>query len=241
MEPTRGKALKSILGIAVVLLLAFFALVAYYLWQIRYGNTAALIKEFKSDELTLDESQSKKTFPNDLPLIASQIAESAADRPTLGRVEAPVTIIAFIDFECPFCQKSYPIFKRVTEKYAPVVRVIFKHFPIATIHPHAMQAAYAATCAHEQGKFWPYYDRLFTEKTLDDASLLDHASATDISPSAFRTCIEDLRYTGVIEEDLQDAKNLHLRGTPTYIVNGVVVEGVTDETTWDKILLNALQ
>lgn len=223
----------------IVIVFSFLALVAYYLWQIKFGDRETLAREFSSPAFTRDASRGDWTPElRDVPDFASYIRPH---NPTLGNPDAPVTIIAFIDFECPFCQKSYPIFKQVSETYAPVVRIIFKHFPISAIHPQANAAANAAACASEQKKFWQYYDILFEKKTLDDAALAGLAKNIGLSSERFHTCLSAKKYQINIDEDLSDVAALSILGTPTYLVNGKRVEGVIDARAWDAILLKELQ
>jgi len=90
--------------------------------------------------------------------------EVAADDPSIGPASAPVTLIEFSDFQCPFCQRVAPTLKQVKQKYGDKVRVVWKDFPLTQIHPQAFKASEAAHCAAEQGKFWEYHDRLFANQ-----------------------------------------------------------------------------
>lgn len=232
-----GKIFLSLLAVVIILLLAFFALVGYYMLKIYSGNGAELTKQFQNARFTrVSNSQSA---PNDLGDNGASLIRR--HNPTIGKIDAPVTIFEFIDFECPFCQESYPIFKRVTEKYAPVVRVVFKHFPIDAIHPNAVLSANAGACAGEQKKFWEYYDTLFREKTLEKNDLFTHAQSLHLSSPQFATCLKGRKYQISIDEDLADGLSVQVRGTPTYFVNGKRVEGVIDEAAWDRVILDALK
>src|SRR6266571_1796535 len=96
---------------------------------------------------------------------------------TLGTVEAPVTLVEYGDFECPFCGRAYPELKQVLRRLGGKVQFVFRHFPLSEEHPHAQHAAEVAEAAAAQGRFWDMHDRLFTgQDALDDNSLLRHAS-----------------------------------------------------------------
>jgi protein-disulfide isomerase len=164
-----------------------------------------------------------------------------AANPTTGGENAPVQIIMFIDFECPYCQRSYPIVKELTQRYGDVIELIFKHFPLESIHPDALPAARGASCADDQGAFWPYYDVLFTSRQLDEASLLSHADTLGLDIQTFSTCLNSQKHEQEIEQDLLDGIDIGVRGTPTYVVNGIKIEGVLSKEIWDAVILEQLQ
>lgn len=220
------------------LIVAWFgAMTGYYAWQIKHGRYAELERTFQSAQFTRDTSRAKMPAP----AVADIRPSIRKENPVRGDASAPITILAFIDFECPFSQRGYPVFERVAERYAPVIRVVFKHFPIDAIHPNAVAAANAAACAGGQGKFWEYYHRLLTEKTLEEANLLAHARVLVLSEEPFRLCMENRPHQRAIDKDLEDGVDLGVQGTPTYFVNGVKIEGVAGEAVWDRIILQELQ
>lgn len=161
--------------------------------------------------------------------------------PIFGDVNAPITIIAFEDFECPFCRKSYPIMKKVKEKYGSALKIVFKHTPIVKIHKEALLAHIGSTCAQDQGKFWEYYDLLYTTQKLDKDSLLGYAELLSINNSKFQQCLDSAINLPNIETDLEDAGKIGLIGTPTYIVNGAKIDGVLSELEWSNLILQSLK
>ncbi len=163
--------LLAVLGFSAIGFLFFSAYLGYYLWVGKYGDATQqinLAKQFTEQFSLSPELRGVEARPTVEQPAASLIRPH---NPTIGNPNAPITIVAFIDFECPFCQRAYPTFARIIDTYAPATNIVFKHFPVESIHPRAQQASMAAQCAHEQGKFWEYYNLLFTKKTLDDASL----------------------------------------------------------------------
>lgn len=160
--------------------------------------------------------------------------------PSEGEKNAKVTILAFIDFECPYCQQNYETFKYIKEKYKPVLRVVFKHLPLTDLHPNAVSSALASTCAQEQDKFWEYYTALFENKKFDNESLYLYAQNIGLNTTKFDVCFKSEKYLINIEKDIADAVNIGLRGTPSYVLNGQILEGSIEQTDWDKYIIQHL-
>lgn len=149
-----------------------------------------------------------------------------AGYPTWGSADAKVTVVEFSDFECPFCSRAYTHFQKIKEEYGPdQLRVVFRDLPLET-HPRALPSALAAHCADEQGKFWEYHDLLFENQTqLEDENLLDYAKRLSLNEDKFARCYESKKYEGRIQRSIREADLLQLEGTPTYVINGVVLQG----------------
>lgn len=237
-QTTLGRVFLGILITVLILIVIFTSFIIYYVWKIKAGGAEELAQAF-NQQFTLDPEKlalgSNNQISQDIRLFIRK------HNPQLGEANAPVTILAFIDFECPFCQASYPIFQEVVERYGPAVRVVFKHFPIAQLHPHALNAHLASTCAQEQNQFWPYYDQLFTNKLLTDAALTDEAERLSLDMNKFQSCFRAKKHQAEIDQDLRDGAELGIRGTPTYIVNQIKLEGVVPKNVWDTVILNELR
>lgn len=230
-----SKIFFGVLGILFLAIFTFLILSGFYFLQIKSGKGANLNKHFEAGL-----SLANKTTPS-RPTIEENIRNYIrGDNPKLGRDDAPITILFFIDFECPFSQATYRDFKSVIEKYEGVVQVVFKHFPITYIHQSSQNAALAATCAQEQKAFWPYYDQLFQNKRLSKENLISYAKNLNLNTNSFETCLKQAKYQNTIDTDLKDVQSLGVRGTPTYFVNQQKLEGVIDLGTWDKIILQEL-
>lgn len=155
----------------------------------------------------------------------------AATTPTIGPPKAPVTLVLFEDFQCPFCKKLTGNIEAVREKYAGKVRVAFRHFPMhgacnATeikkdLHPYACGAARAAVCAQEQGRFWELYDLMYRNNTrLKPRDLREHAGRAGLDLARFDACVDSPRSREVVLEDTRVAGALGVTGTPAIFVNG---------------------
>ena len=240
----------TVISIIIILLLFFLGLVVFYLWQSKYGSGEDIAKtklEFQSQKLTprlvptssgLARGKPDQGEPK-APINWTEYVTK--DNPTFGSVASPVTIIAFIDFECPFSQEGYPIFKSVMETYGSAAKIVFKQLPLTSIHANALPTAEAAACAYEQDKFWEYYNYLFNTKKLSANDLTIAAKAVGLDLNTFSTCQKSAKYQKEIEKDVNDAIALGVRGTPTYFVNNEVIEGVADRALWDTIILRNLK
>ncbi len=157
------------------------------------------------------------TLPPQEPPI---IPVGVGDHPSIGPDNAPVTIVEFSDFQCPYCQKSAGVMKELRRLYGEKVRLVYRDYP-GPNHPHAPQAAEAAQCAGEQGKFWEYHDLLFGRqapgKGWDFPAL---AKELGLRQDTFTTCITTGRYREEVIKDLQDGMKLGITSTPTFFING---------------------
>ncbi len=154
-----------------------------------------------------------------------EIALTDAD-PTIGNPDAPITIVEFSDFECPFCAAAMPTLKQIRENYGDQVRLVWKDFPLTQIHPNAYRAAQAGHCAAEQGGFWELHDVLFAnQQTLDDASLKLHAAGIGLDTAAFDACLDSARYEQRVRDGMDMGTLLGVSATPTVFINGRAVSG----------------
>jgi protein-disulfide isomerase len=145
---------------------------------------------------------------------------SPDDDPWTGTAHAPVTIIEFSDFECPYCKQSVPILKELLGRYPGKLKLVYRDFP-GLNHPQALSAAEAAQCAAEQGRFWEYHDALFTRQApvtgWDFSSLADDLG---LRQPQFDACMKENRYRDEVLKDLQDGLKLGVTSTPTFFING---------------------
>lgn len=143
------------------------------------------------------------------------------DSPFLGPKDAPITIVEFADFQCPYCSMVVPTIQDVMKKYEGKVKLVFKNFPLS-FHAQAMNAAVAAECAKSQGKYWEMHDKLFENHSkLDDALYEKLASDIKIDANKFKVCMKDPKMKGKVESDLAYGQSLGINGTPAFYINGV--------------------
>ena len=151
--------------------------------------------------------------------------EVAADGPAKGPADAPVTIVEFSDFECPYCARVVPTLEQVKEKYGDQVRIVFRQFPL-DMHPNAAKAAEAALCANEQGKFWEMHDAMFADqKKLAVADLKATAGTLGMDAAAFGSCLDSGKHGPKVKEDMKAGVLAGVSGTPALFVNGRFLNG----------------
>jgi protein-disulfide isomerase len=150
----------------------------------------------------------------------------AATDPAIGNASAPVTIVEFSDFQCPFCQRVAPTLKQIREKYGDKVRVVWKDFPLTQIHPQAFKAGEAAHCAGEQGKYWEYHDRLFgNQEALQPDNLKKHAADLSLDSATFNACLDSGKYGSRVTAGISQGTRLGVNSTPTLYINGRMLSG----------------
>jgi protein-disulfide isomerase len=158
--------------------------------------------------------------------------------PTVGGKNAPVTIVEFSDFQCPFCSKALPILKELKKKYGDKIKVAFKHYPLP-FHKQAEKAAVASMCAHEQGekKFWEYHDHLFENQSkLEVADLKAAAKKLGLKTQEFDECLDGNKYLAYVRENVKEAQELGVKSTPTFFVNGKLVNGAQPVAVFSELI-----
>lgn len=160
------------------------------------------------------------------------------DSPWMGGADAKVTIVEFSDFQCPFCAKGAEIIAQLKEKYGKKIKVVFKNFPLP-FHTQAKQAAVAGLCAHEQGKekFWDMHDKMFADQTkLDRGSLIETAKSIGLDETKFTSCLDSNKYLSKVEADMNHGQEVGVQSTPTFFVNGMLVNGAQPVEVFSEII-----
>ena len=155
-----------------------------------------------------------------------RVEVSTNGAPSKGPVKAPVTIVKFEDFHCPFCKKVQPTLAQVLSKYGEKVRLVHRDFPIDGIHPAARKAHEAARCANEQGKFWQYHDVLYANAPKADATdLSSYAEQVGLDVPAFEKCVASGEFRDVVQKDIEEGTRLGVNGPPAFFINGRLLSG----------------
>ncbi|MBI4442290.1 MAG: thioredoxin domain-containing protein [Acidobacteria bacterium] len=155
----------------------------------------------------------------------------------LGNPNAPITIVEFSDFQCPFCEQAYPVVQALLSKYDGKVKLAYRDFPLRQIHAQAQPAAEASRCAGEQGQFWQYHDLLFEHfGKLDHATLAEHAQALGLDSEQFEGCLANGKYRAEIEQDIQEGAQAGITGTPGFFINGILVSGAQPAAAFEKVI-----
>jgi protein-disulfide isomerase len=178
----------------------------------------------------------RKDQPLSVKLTPPRVEVKFAGHPEEGPRNAPVTIVEFSDFQCPFCKRAEPTLKQVREKYGDKVRLIYMDFPLG-IHQHAMDAALAGRCATEQDKFWPFHDQMFSDQNkLAPADLKASAKKVGLDTAKFDQCLDQGKYKSAIEADLEQGKDLGVDGTPAFFINGRPLTGAQPFPAFSSVI-----
>lgn len=146
--------------------------------------------------------------------------------PSIGPEDAPITIVEFSDYQCPYCRRWHDeVYQPLLNAYPGKIRLVYRQFPLTSIHPDAFPAAEAAMCAGAQNAYWPYHDKLFSSSSLGDSVYMGYAQELGLNMNEFKSCIEEQTYKDAIQSDLDFAVNLGVRSTPTFFINGLAVVG----------------
>jgi diadenylate cyclase len=146
-----------------------------------------------------------------------------------GPATAPVTLVEYGDYECPYCGRMHPVVKELRERVGERLRFVFRHFPLDSVHPHARRAAEAAEAAAAQGRFWEMHDLLYdNQEDLEEEALRRHAAEVGLDVARFEDDLAERRHAPHVREDRFGGERSGVEGTPTFFVNGEPYEGSLD-------------
>ena len=159
-----------------------------------------------------------------------------------GPADAPVILVEYGDFQCPYCGAAYPVVKDVQRHMGDRLRFVFRNFPISTSHPHAQGAAEAAEAAGAQGKFWEMHDMLYEHQAmLDQGHLQRMAQQVGVDGERFKEDMAERRYEKRVRDDFMSGVRSGVNGTPTFFINGLRYDGRVDEPHLVTALQQAAQ
>lgn len=245
-SPAKGGKKRS-LGCAIVgwaLFVILFVLIVYlgYRVSVYYGKIR------RGELIDLPQFTTRLTSVSGAgaggPSVVGNADVDSPDAPSQGPSEkdAKLTIVQFADFQCPFSKDEATTFRTLMAKYGDRVRFVYRDYPLDDIHPDATQAALAAECAAEQGKFWNFHDKLFLNApALSFADLTRYAEETGLDSKQFEKCLVDERYKGKVDADRAAAVRLGIRGTPTFFFNGQRVEGAIPADIFEELIKKLLK
>ncbi len=197
--------------------------------------------EIVKEALEAYQQQQQKKQQQAQQLIKQEIKENPSsvigESPVTGAIEQKIVLIEFSDFQCPFCAKAHKTLKQFMAKHQNEVTLVYKHFPLTTIHPEAIPAAKAAWAASKQGKFWQYQDALFAKQDkLGDKLYVDIAKNLKLDLSQFNQQRNSAEVNAAIAKDKQFAQKLGLRGTPFFFINGETFSGAVPLSKMESVL-----
>lgn len=155
----------------------------------------------------------------------------------LGPADAPITIVEFSDYQCPFCRRWHQeVYEPLLAAYPGKIRLVYRNLPLTSIHPDALSAAEAAMCAGEQDVYWAYHDRLFSSESLGTGTYMQYAQDLGLNMTTFEACLNDHKYQQAIQTDSDFAINLGVRSTPTFFINGLAVVGAQPLDVFKQVI-----
>ena len=155
----------------------------------------------------------------------------------IGPTDAPITIVEFSDYQCPFCRRWHAeVYEPLLAAYPGQIRLVYRHLPLTSIHPDAMSAAEASMCAGEQDAYWQYHDKLFSSESLGSGIYVQYAQELGLNMTTFESCLNDHKYQQAIQADSDFALNLGIRSTPTFFINGLAVVGAQPLDVFKQVI-----
>jgi protein-disulfide isomerase len=182
------------------------------------------------------------TVPPDLRALQGQVRLEIEedDDPVLGPEDAPITIIEFSDFRCPYCKRfRQETFDQLLDAYPDQIRFIYRDFPVVG----GFEAAIASECADEQGEYWAYHDLLFSDEyaELSSDAYLAYADQLALDLDSFSSCLEEQQFASEVEDDARYAAGLGVTGTPTFFINGIPIVGAQPFQIFTQIIDTELE
>src|SRR3989344_844853 len=229
---TASKLYKLLSKINVVWILVILLIIASFLIGVLFTKVQYLEKGMSVS--TIDNQSSGDQLGPTQPTGPVDVA--VGHLPPLGDENAPVTIVEFSDFQCPFCKSLFDeTLPQIKKEFidSGKVKFYYRHFPLSSIHPNAQKAAEASECANDQGKFWEYHDQLFNNQadweslSADEASAKfeEYAGSVGLSANEFSDCLSSGKFADAVNEDLNDGTAAGVDGTPGTFINGYLTVG----------------
>ena len=158
--------------------------------------------------------------------------------PSLGPQDAPITIVEFSDYQCPYCRKWYQeVYQPLLAAYPGEIRMVYRNLPLTTIHPDAFSAAEAALCAGEQNAYWPYHDMLFDQAYgLGQDAYLKYAADLGLDTTTFESCLTEERFKQTINDDMNFSIGMGVNSTPTFFINGLALVGAQPIEVFKQVI-----
>lgn len=155
----------------------------------------------------------------------------------LGPDDAPITIVEFSDYQCPFCKRWHEeVYEPLLAAYPGKIRFVYRHLPLTSIHPDAFSAAEAAMCAGEQDAYWQFHEKLFDGDLLGSGAYTQYAQDLDLDAASFETCLTEHTYQEAVQADSDFALDLGVSSTPTFFINGLAIVGAQPLDVFQQVI-----
>ena len=219
-----------------------FYLIAALVGVVGFGGGAAFASAYApSQNGTVEQADGSSNAAAAQDFAQSRLVGNA--RHSIGPADAPVTIVEFTDYDCPFCRRYYnETFPQIMERYGDQIRYVMRHFPLVSMHPEAAKAAEAAECAGEDGLFWEFHDVIMEGvPSLAVEDLKQYAAEIGVNNSTFDRCLDDGAKNAMVQLDLRDGYMHGVRGTPAFFVNGYSLSGAQPIDVFEAYIEAAME
>jgi protein-disulfide isomerase len=157
--------------------------------------------------------------------------------PSLGPDDAPITIVEFSDYQCPFCRRFHDeTYQALLDAYPGQIRFVYRNLPLTSIHPDAMPSAVASLCANDQNAYWDFHEKLFSSENLDEATFIQYATDLSLNVDEFTACLSSGKHDEFIQQDMNFALDLGVQSTPTFFVNGLAIVGAQPLSNFQQLI-----
>lgn len=157
--------------------------------------------------------------------------------PSFGPDDAPITIVEFSDFQCPFCRRFHDeTYQALLDAYPGQIRFVYRNLPLESIHPDAMSSAVASLCANDQNAYWDYHGKLFSSDALGRDIYIQYATDLELNTEEFTACLDSGKHDEFIQQDMNFALDLGVQSTPTFFVNGLAIVGAQPFSAFQQII-----
>ncbi len=237
-RPSFGKVILWLFLLLIVLIVGYFCVQTYrYYGALRRG-------EITGNPLAQKQLQSRVSRAlEERPITQQDLARLDDPRaPRFGSSTSTLSVSLFLDYDCPYCKDTYPVWRELMHAYAGRVRFVAHEYPIEELHPQAFRASVAAQCAHNQGKYWGFHDKLYTHpEQRDDRSYLQFAREVGLNEEVFQSCLQEEKTAERVRADQAYGAQLGAAGTPTFFFQGVRVDGGLEREHFRALLEQFLQ
>lgn len=232
-EETVTFKLSHFYSVLVVLAFAVGILVGYVAWgrntTVTVAAPAAVAAQQPSGQVVEAPQPTQSPYTRyDIPI---------KGYPSLGPDDAPITIVEFSDFQCPFCRRFHDdTYQALLDSYPGKIRFVYRNLPLTSIHPNAMPAAIASLCANDQNAYWDFHEKLFSNETLDEATYIQYATDLGLDVETFTACLSSGKHDEFIKQDMDFSLGLGVQSTPTFFVNGLAIIGAQPLANFKQII-----
>lgn len=215
------------------------AVLSVFAWRVYHYASLMQSGELTEEDLAFTQRYTASEAIAAAPIPEGEFDLETSDDPSLGASasDAVLTIVEFADFACPFSREESFVVRSAAAVFGERVRIVYRDFPITELHPEALAASEAAECAAEQGRFWEYHDKLYSNQSdHSEDALVRYASELNMNAGEFRRCLSSDRNVAEIEEDYAAGAEAGVRGTPTFFFNGIRIPGAIPQDTFVKLI-----